>query len=216
MKRIFCGLILLAPLAVSQASVTATFEAYSETEPLLYSFLDAQSGIAFSDGLVHGPQVDVGKFVIDYVQEPSLTGALYHDNKLLVCGGNGPGSGVALPFQFGFTATSPHLASAVTLDFAYYADDDFGQPGQPSELVLSAYDPANQLIGMEAFTATRLAGAFRQSSLSIQSSSSTIHHITTRAVNIFVAYDNITFVPEPLVSGGMIVFFLLGMARVYR
>jgi hypothetical protein len=183
---------VLTSISYAQITRTATFENYVAGQEFKPSFTDPASEILFSNST--GPTHDF-----------DITNGLpqFNNGNYLTSGSIGLG---AESHQFGFTGSFPVPANAVSLEVS---NDGIGNP---ANVTLEGFDIADTLVTEQSGSASSPDPFILQ----ISSSQYNITSFIVMAVDIDVAYDNIsyTILPEPaLVSLPFLGISLLAVRR---
>jgi hypothetical protein len=183
LQRALAAILLTALSGAPAHGGVATFENFNEGDFFFPSFTDPLSGIFFAEST--GP--DPGEWVIEFTGPlaglPTISPGNY-----LVSVGYAPGPGASLPYQFGMRGVLPELADRVFMTVAYASD-----PG--ASITMEGFDDAGSLVATT--TIIPPLASFRELEIGVVSSSVNIRSFRVTPTNIFVGYDNITFVPEP-------------------
>jgi hypothetical protein len=187
------------------ASGIAKFENYPEGLIAFGPFTDPTSGITFSNPV--SANMNFTSEFGDFSPSRPLTSP----GNYLSSNGWAPGGGIALPYQFGFTATLPEASGLVQMELIYALGVSGG-----NTVTVTGLSATGTTVAMTSFHAT--GGNFTETTLTLTSLSNQISSIQVVATDIFDGFDNIRFspIPEPTSVGSIAVAGMVAMARRRR
>ena len=191
--------------APAGAGVIATFENYPEGWFDGTSTTDTVTGMTFS-----AAPVVTNRLCVEYADSPTpQDAAFFHKNKYLSSGGYSPGSGGGVPGNFDLTIGLPAPAAAVSFDIGYVYLPWNG----PGSVDVYAYNAADVQIAQNVVTYSTYT-VWQQATLSISApTGETMTRVFVDTTNVPLAYDNISFTPEPGLCGAIAAAALLPRRR---